>query len=657
MRSRVLFPLLVFALAAILRLGYLWQMESVPIFEVPLMDMRYHDLWAWRLARGEASGGEAFFRAPFYPYFLAGIYRVFGHDPMAARAIQALIGACSCLMLYFLASSFLGLWAGLGAGLGMAVYGMLIYFDVELLLPVLEVFFGVMGLLALRQWAMKPSAAKAAWSGLSFSVFAVTRPNVLVFMPFALVFGLRQSQRVAGRRAGWLHASVFAVLCLLPVAFVAVRNYVVGKDLVLISSQAGMTFYIGNNPASDGFTALMPQTRRTWWGQYYDAIRIAEAEEGRKLMPSEVSRYWTRKALEFIVEQPAAWMRLTLRKLYLLLHGFEVSDNLVIYAAGWHSWLMRVLVCRAGPLWLPYGLLMPLALMGMLVCLPRWRDYFPIYAFVLIYAGTIVAFFVCARYRMPLIPGLIFFAAAFVQWVWAEAGRGLRRRWMAAGAGLVALLVFCNIPLLGHERINFLKARVDLAAGHLELGQMEQALAECDRAIELAPNEADGYIVRASTLLKLGRPAEAAQTLEALERTPSFQRQQPDVLILLAYCYQKTGEADKARAAAEKALALDPYNAYALHILAESRFERGQVQECVALCQRALKLSPDFAKVHLLLGKALVSTGDLDGAARHLRHVLALHPDSAEACAQLARVLRLQGKASEALPLAQKAAE
>lgn len=67
----------------------------------------------------------------------------------------------------------------------------------------------------------------------------------------------------------------------------------------------------------------------------------------------------------------------------------------------------------AGP-WLHFGLLVPLAAAGMVLSWPRRRDIWFLYALLAAYAISVVATFVMARYRHPLLPLLLLFAAAAV---------------------------------------------------------------------------------------------------------------------------------------------------------------------------------------------------------------------------------------------------
>ena len=123
----------IFLWALLLRLIYVRQISSNPFFSRPVMDPGYHDEWARAIASGDWIGKEAFFRAPLYPYFLGVIYRLFGPDYLTPRIIQAVLGSISCVLLYLITRRLFGERAALLAGAAAGAYGMLIYFDAELL--------------------------------------------------------------------------------------------------------------------------------------------------------------------------------------------------------------------------------------------------------------------------------------------------------------------------------------------------------------------------------------------------------------------------------------------------------------------------------------------------------------------------------------------
>ena len=82
-----------FAAALVLRLVYLGQIGDHPFLLHPVNDAKAYDDWAARIAGGEWWGSEAFYQAPAYPYLLAIIYRVGGHDLGLAHTVQMVMGA------------------------------------------------------------------------------------------------------------------------------------------------------------------------------------------------------------------------------------------------------------------------------------------------------------------------------------------------------------------------------------------------------------------------------------------------------------------------------------------------------------------------------------------------------------------------------------
>jgi len=119
----------VFGLALLLRLVYLHQVWSIPFFEFPLVDARSYDDWAQRIAAGDWWGDRVFYQAPAYPYFLAVIYSLAGHDLWIAHVVQMVMGSLSCVLIFLAARLFFDRATGVTAGLLLAVYAPALFFD------------------------------------------------------------------------------------------------------------------------------------------------------------------------------------------------------------------------------------------------------------------------------------------------------------------------------------------------------------------------------------------------------------------------------------------------------------------------------------------------------------------------------------------------
>src|SRR5262249_33874540 len=97
--------------------------------------------------------------------------------------------------------------------------------------------------------------------------------------------------------------------------------------------------------------------------------------------------------------------RHTLWKLRLFWTDFEFGNNAS----------ERFFAFRFGPILraLPLGFvaLAPLALLGFLLAAREWKRLFPLWGFLPVYTASVVAFFVCARFRVPVLPAMAILAA------------------------------------------------------------------------------------------------------------------------------------------------------------------------------------------------------------------------------------------------------
>ena len=205
-RPRLRDALVVLVLAVLFRGAYLWEVGRSAEFDLFSMDTEYNLEWARAIATGvwespwDRLDGAAFFRAPLYSYGLAGFFRVFGEDLYLARVFQLGLGVLSCVLTYFVGTLALGRRVGLGAGCVTAVYWVLAYFEAEFLLPVALVFLALASFALLFVAVRRRSSLLALLAGLVFGLFAITRPNILVFFPVLCLWALALTRAEAFRR-------------------------------------------------------------------------------------------------------------------------------------------------------------------------------------------------------------------------------------------------------------------------------------------------------------------------------------------------------------------------------------------------------------------------------------------------------------------------
>jgi tetratricopeptide (TPR) repeat protein len=555
------FALALFAAAAAARIAYVVSVWPHAAVRYPVLDcLAYHD-WALAILRGEWLGQRVYYQDPLYPFFLAGLYAVFGPDTLGVLIAQALLGAGSVVVISRIGARLGGERVGAVAGVLAASYQVFFFFDALLMKGTLKVFvFSTALWLALR--AIE-GASPLRWlaAGAALGVGCLIRPNALLFAPVLCFFAWRARPRAA-------------VLCALGIAAAigpsAVRNAVVGGDFVLLNSQGGQNFYIGNFRGNDGGTFVAPPFLRA--DPRYEEVdfrREAERAVGHPLRPSEVSSYWMRRGLEEIAADPLHFVRHTARKLLVFANAHEVADN-----ESYDFFAAHVSRFLAWPL--PgWGALLPFALCGFAFA---WRDRRAalLIAFFAAYAAGLLPFFVLSRLRLPLVPVVIAFAALALVGLAERWRRGERVAVARALAFIAAALVVTHLPVV----------RDDPTVSHFNLAQAHRMHAKAARE-------------RASTLATQGDRAGALAALAELD-----------------------AEQRDAEAQLRAGLEIEPANPRLVTALRNLRSTRvvellrlGRAEDALPIARALVEDAPDRADVHIRLGDVLVRLGRRDEAA------------------------------------------
>lgn len=615
---------LILGCALVLRLLHLWQLRSAPFFEMLMGDARGYDAWARRIAAGEWLGDQVFYQAPLYPYFLGSIYSTLGDAVWQVRLVQCLMGAASCAILAAATARWAGRRAGWIAGLMMAAYPPAIFFDALLQKPVLDLL-----LIAILLWWMarlheRRQALRLVAAGATIGLLTLVRENALVLLPVVgLWVTLRQFRppRLDLRRGALLLAGGALVL-----GPVAIRNFAIGGEFQLTTSQFGANFYMGNNEYSDGLHVPMLPFRDNVQFEQQDAIDIAAQALGHAPSPAEVSRYWSGRASEFIREQPLDWLALTARKFALFWNRVEVLDTEDQYTyAEWSSVLRWI-----QPLW-NLGLLAPLALLALWVEDRRRRDWWPLYLWLAAYTAATLLFFIFARYRVQVVPLLVLLAAAALAGLprWWRAAKARARA--TAAAAFACALLFCNWPLVdsAHMRAGM---RTNIGGALLERGDLDGAREQFELALSIQPENAIAHFNLGHLLQSRGRQQESAEHYrKALERNPAFAQAHHNLALALA----ALGRPAEARVHYEASLRLNPGNALAHNNLGNLALGEGRVELALQHYRQALALDDALLEAHFNLAVLLGRSGQTAEALPHLRRVVEGDPGNRQAAALL----------------------
>jgi tetratricopeptide (TPR) repeat protein len=405
-----------------------------------------------------------------------------------------------------------------------------------------------------------------------------------------------------------------------------------------------------------------------------DATDLAERAAGRRLSPGEVSSYWTDRALDFITGRPGDWLALMGRKVLLLVNADEMLDTESQESYAEWSWPLRATGWLAH-----FGLLVPMAVIGVWATWPdRWRLAI-LYALTIAYAASVLLFYVFARYRFPLVPMLMLPASAGALTTFIGVMPAFRRLFSsAAGApppagtnadasprissssarhgrrrvpapalllSLAAVSVLCNWPLLSQSRMQAI-TETNLATALYEQKRLDEAIVHYRRALEIEPRHAPAFSNMGVALRAAGRLDEAEA---AYRQALAIQPDNPDTHYNLANALldqnRPAEAAEHFRLAGREA----PASGNVQNNLGIALAAEGRMAEAAAAFRQALAIEPDSARAHRNLGDALASLGQTDDALRHLRRAVEIAPADVGFRYDLAVALLEAGRLPEAV--------
>jgi len=527
--------LAVFAAAVAARLIFVFHSQQLPFFFSPIIDAQGYDSRAAELLTTGISV-RTFDQAPLYTVFLAANYFLFGQGYLAPRIVQCLMGAASCVMVQRLGARLAGRTAGLIAGFAAALYGPLVFYETDLLREVLVIFLALALLLCLLRSEEGGRLPWAAAAGLLMGLSIITRENTLLFLPVAAAWLFLRAERPSKNR--WLAPALFVLLAMLPVVPVTIQNYLNSGAFVPISSQGGMNFFIGNSADSERLTGLQPGLE---WDRM---VKAPQAALGENASPNAYNAWFFRRAFEDIAAAPGAWVKKLVKKAWLVFDAEEIEPNNDINLYRGESWLLRALIFRLGPLWFPFGLVAPLFVLGAVTRKPSASAWL-ILGFIAAYATSLVLFHVRARYRLPIAPVMLPFAAAAALWV-AKQWEVRNAKALAAGLlGLLAVAALVNAPLADVSFAHRFPTHYMLGKSWL-IGQQDvKAVQEFERALNAHEDFAELRHDYGQALVRLGREDEGLPQIEravALAQDCVFYRKN------LGQLYRRKGERLQARA-------------------------------------------------------------------------------------------------------------
>jgi len=618
-----------FALRALL----VGQFSRLPLFRHPLLDSLIYHRQALDIAGGKLVADEAFFFGPLYPWLLGLFYALFGSGPLVPRALNILLELATIAMVFLVARRCFGRAVAIVASAAYALYLPAIFTTgLPLMAPLVTCLLTLLLLLLAVAAADKPAAAR--WwflAGAALGLGALARANLLALAPVFL-FALFHTNR----ERFWKLAGAFLLGTLLLVTPATLHNIAAEGELVPLTANAGLNFYVGNNERATGRYQLPPglDAQNDPRGRQF-----AEQASGREMSSRELSAFYFARGIDFVRAHPGDAVVLALKKFRHFWRFFEIPQ---IYN---YTLIKESLPLLRAPL-PSFLLISPLALVGLGLALWRHRDPARLLAGAAgFYILSLLPFFITGRYRMPLVPLLAVFAAsAAVTMV-----QGAREKdWKTAGiAALATVLLLAGFtgfrqPVEPFERSQYYNS---LGLAFRNAGEAAEAESAFREALEHDP---DNPFILGNLGQLLADRGDYAGAVECYDRALARNPGSADLLFLQVQACSQAGQVDKAIAGCRRLLELDPGDHRASFGLVGFHLRKGETAEAVAAFRGYASAKPDDLQSRYNLTDHLVAEGELDLADELLREGLALAPAAAPLRGRLGDVLIRQGRPEEA---------
>ena len=279
-------------LALVLR--SLWGI-AVPV--IPLADSYAYDVFAQNLVNCQNYGWTCHEPSAYWPvgtsFIYSLFYHVFGHSYWPIVIFHILVALITIGLTIGLAEGWFGRQVAALAGIFMAIWPSQVQMTTIL---ASEPIFNALVMAVLVIWLNNHWNlwARSAIGGMLLAAACYLRPTALL-IPILLLFSRYVSTQQIKRSL--ISTGIMLTLMGLLIAPWSLRNYQAFGKFVLISTNGGANFWMGNNPESTGAAMLLPS----------DTNEMNEAER---------DHYLNEKAKAYIKEKPMLFIKKFFKRIF-----------------------------------------------------------------------------------------------------------------------------------------------------------------------------------------------------------------------------------------------------------------------------------------------------------------------------------------------------
>ncbi|MCM8792633.1 MAG: tetratricopeptide repeat protein [Candidatus Omnitrophica bacterium] len=569
-RKEFFFIILSFLLAFSLRLIYLVEYRKIE-FYYPVLensDSYYYLNWAKKISEGEVIGEKVFMKWPFYAYYLAILLKIFNYNLLYVIFFQLFLGALNCISIYLIARKLFNKFVGGIAVIFYISYGLFIFYEGLFIYTGLSIFLNLLlflYLLYLRENLTNDGLILAA---VLLGISILTQANIVIFGILAVLTIILEKRMPL--RMFIYNLTIFFIVFSVILGIVCLRNYLVEKDWVLISGHLGFNFYLGNNPKNMRGLFYYPfYINPNQESMFRDARILARIHTGRELKPSEVSNFWLKRAIKFIIKNPLIYLRIQLNKLLYLFSPYE-------YVHDWEFFGLRNKIELFKYLFLDLRFIMSLFYLGVIWTLKDFKRYYLLYMAVFLVSFSLIIFFVATRYRMSLVSFLIIFAAfGFYKLI----GLFIQRAYLKFLSVTAIVIMIISVFNKSFKKENSFNAEAN-------------------------------FSLSLEKIMYYKNKGDYQSALKETETIYNVEAENPLILNILGEIYFNLNDLEKAEEMYKKIIIKYPFFVDAYYNLGLIYNRQGLFSKAKEILIEALTLDPAEAQIHFELGKAYKNLGE-----------------------------------------------